>query len=362
MSKNKGGIPMGKNKMCRFEYFIYLAIWLVPLIIWYRKLLFKSYNGLSVFQSWMLLLGMMVAFGVLWTLSTIKRYRSNMSVMVCLLFPVGVYTAMNFISLRRELYQWVLIIAAIICAGYLCLVFFRKIENKERYSQIVLSRIRHSVVSVFSVFTVALIVVMSIMAVDKLTGNVNMYPSVKTDYNDSIAGDYFYDNIDTVVLLDEEKWSDLTVSEKRDVLQIIANVERYRLGLPDELHVELENIASKTHLGYYTDDERTITVNKNFLAISTPAQALEVICHEAYHAYEYRLVELYFSTDSSLKDLKVFEDVPTYAQEFSDYVESSEDYSGYYYQRCEVNARAYSEASADEYMNAISIYTDGFIP
>lgn len=125
-------------------------------------------------------------------------------------------------------------------------------------------------------------------------------------------------NMDTILLLQEDEWEKLSAQERLDVLQAVANIEQRYLGLPNELNVGVANLDADI-LGYYTDKTHEIIVSADSLLYDSPWEVLDTICHEAYHSYQYRLVEALNGADENSKNLRIFRKAYTYADEFTSY-------------------------------------------
>ena len=80
---------------------------------------------------------------------------------------------------------------------------------------------------------------------------------------------------------------------------------------------------------------------------------LQTLCHEAYHSYQYCLVEAYRAVDDEEKGLKIFSKAEKYDAEFENYKDAGEDFFEYAAQECERDAREYSEEAVYEYYNRI---------
>ena len=99
-------------------------------------------------------------------------------------------------------------------------------------------------------------------------------------------------------MLQEDEWEKLSAQERLDVLQAVANIEQRYLGLPNELNVGVANLDADI-LGYYTDKTHEIIVSADSLLYDSPWEVLDTICHEAYHSYQYRLVEALNGADET---------------------------------------------------------------
>ena len=163
------------------------------------------------------------------------------------------------------------------------------------------------------------------------------------------------DKADTILLLQDALWEQLSAPERLDVLQTIANIEAEYLGLPHELTV-ISDPGEESLLGYYNDDTHCITICTDHLLRDHPRSVLLTLTHEAYHAYEHRLVDLFDSLSPQDRELLLFNRVQTYKQEFANYNDGSDDYFGYYFQRVEQDSDSYSTAAADRYYEVLENY------
>lgn len=164
-------------------------------------------------------------------------------------------------------------------------------------------------------------------------------------------------NLETIILLQEETWDDLSLQERMNVLQIIANIEASYLGLPHELNV-ISVVSDEETLGYYDDQTHTIAINIDFLQKGDSTDILETLTHEAFHAYEHRLVDLYTNAADELKDLRLLHRAKIYSEEFENYIDGSDDPIGYFFQAVEFDSDAYAASAADRYFDAIYVYQD----
>lgn len=159
-------------------------------------------------------------------------------------------------------------------------------------------------------------------------------------------------NIETLILLDEDAWSILTVQERLDVLQTVANIERYYLGLPNELNVGVANLGKNGEtiiLASYTDVRHEIIISLSHLLYDSPWDVLDSVCHEAYHSYQCRLVEALNEMSEENQNLKMFSRIRSYAEEIDCYKDGEDSFIDYYSQKCESDARDYAENAVEDY-------------
>jgi len=107
-------------------------------------------------------------------------------------------------------------------------------------------------------------------------------------------------------------------------------------------------------MGYYDHSDRTVNVNCSAFEEASPEYLVSVLLHEVYHGVEYALVEIYLSTDTEYRDLKIFGKAPIYLDELTNYVNGSEDYEKYHAQLIEEDSRKYAEERVQQYIEAIA--------
>lgn len=157
--------------------------------------------------------------------------------------------------------------------------------------------------------------------------------------------------------MQEDKWETLTTKQRIDALQTVANIEAHYLGLLNELNVGASNLREFA-LGCYSDKTHTISIDIEHLENDPVYEVLDTCCHEAYHSYQHRLVDVYNTTDTSSKCLRLYKKAVTYSQKFGNHENGYEDFCSYYYQKCESDARDYAEEAVLDYYERILKYLD----
>ena len=195
---------------------------------------------------------------------------------------------------------------------------------------------------------------MVFIAGSSLLGNSLLHSTVRQQsslYSKDIT---VAENIEIVCQFQEYIWETLSISERLAASQVIANIERGRLGISTPLTIEADSL-SESGYGYYDDRTYRIVLNIDYLLYGSAEETLDTLCHEAFHAFEHRLVDAYDSLDDSSKDLMIFSTAVKYKEEFT---ESSHnfDYFDYFFSNTEIDARNYAERSVDEYYQRIDEY------
>ena len=200
---------------------------------------------------------------------------------------------------------------------------------------------------------IGLCCVMAIIAFNSVFSGFPLRSKVEATVNDQ--SQTIANCMDTLVLLENSRCQKLSEKEKIDVMQVIANIEQRYLGVPHELIVIASELEPETR-GDYTNVSHIIRINRKYLNEGDPFDLVGTVAHEAYHAYEHSLVELYEQAPKGMKSLSIFRDAVIYMKEFSDYRDASDNYDEYYDQMCERDARHYADYSKKDYRDRIFAY------
>ena len=176
-----------------------------------------------------------------------------------------------------------------------------------------------------------------------------------TQKSSALSENTIESNIETLALLQEDTWSDLSMTDRIDVLQTVADIEAAYWGLPHKLTV-ITSHTPENILGHYIDHIHTITIGTNHLQHGNPRDILETLTHEAYHAYEYRLADVYEDVSDAHKNLWLLNRAKVYSEELNNYTNSEDDLIGYLFQIVEFDSEAYSIAAVERYYDAINTY------
>lgn len=163
------------------------------------------------------------------------------------------------------------------------------------------------------------------------------------------------DNLERLApLADDAQWAELSQDEKLEILNVILQIERTYLGIPYELTLTVKSL-SNGDTGSFSPSDQCVAIAPSQLEF--PWESVQTICHESFHAYEQTIVELYNVTPETYRNLLLFDSAPTWAAEFANYIESSEDtMDEYYEQEVEIAARNYAELAALDYSTRLDDY------
>lgn len=265
----------------------------------------------------------------------------------------GIYLIFNY-HRHEDAIKMVLIIMLIWDAVMLLLIWFRRIKGDK--TRIIWKRVCNSVLAIKRA-AVPVFVATALCICFGVGGEKTEEPKpeeVSVTYGDEYS---FAENVDTMLKLQEDEWKYLPEEERLEVLQCVAYCEARYLGIWTPLTVKVEKMDDQIG-GYYSEAEHAIYVNRDCFLNNSAMDSVETICHESYHAYSYRLVELYLNADEKTRQLLIFDDIKQYAEEFSAYTSLEEDLYTYYQQKCEKDAYSYGRQSAREYYQMIEQYLE----
>lgn len=339
------------------EYLWDNLFYIVMGFVWYKNILMKCLNNMSYEQSRTILIAMIVTMTIAGIIINIRKNRNGMSVLANVALPFGIYTALAYISVNRCLFVTVFILAGTTSVLFAVVTMCRRIISKKTWLVIV-KRIKRIIVQMQHLFAIGLFCSMLILGVGVFFGSSLLQPEVvATTYKEN-EEQTINNNIESVLMLQEELWSDLSVPERLNILQTVANIERRYLGVPHELNVGVANLGEYT-LGSYDDRKHQIIVSLDSLINDPAEEVLNTVCHESYHAYQHCIVSVLENADEESKNLRLFRDARNYAEEFCDYESGRHDFYDYYYQECEVDAREYAEEAVLDYYQRIEEYLSG---
>lgn len=344
-----------KSSMSLGRYLLDCLFYMAIAMIWYKNLLFRCLPGRTCDES-KTVLWVMIGLSILICAFALNRsMRTGWTVTTALVVPFGLYTVLTYI---KTVGNWMLIVlasAVTLSVIYTALIMKRKIKKRRTKVKVIKRRLHRCCVASQSIVAIALLMVMGTIGVQGVFGDSIWNSSISATASNQNEPQTIGNNIDTILLLQEEEWANLTTQEKLDTLQTVANIEAYYLGLPNELNVGAANLGKYTR-ACYNDRTYTISIDLNHLENDSVYDVLDSCCHEAYHSYQHRLVDAYNAADENFKGLRIYRPAARYGLEFSNYTDGDYDFCSYYYQDCEMDARDYAEDAVCDYYNRIFEY------
>lgn len=318
-----------KNTRSKGEYALDHILWGLISWLWFTKSLFRNIEGLSYDRSRLVLLGALTASILLGLAVTWKRRRNNLSLFVNLVLPYEIYTLIVYRETAPVLIRILIITSVCLSVIYAVLVLRPHIRAGARKAVVLWRRLTHSALGIRTIAACCLSVLLLALGASAVFGIAFFSPSTAADDPPEHEEVTLEENIDVVSRLDEDTWVQLSSREKLDVLQTVANIEARYFGLPHALNVISGNLEHNI-LACYNDQMHLITIDLHHLEYDSARSVLKSLCHEARHAYQHRLCDVYDGAAETQKTLLLFRSVQCFRQEFSNYVEGSDDPTGYY--------------------------------
>lgn len=241
-----------KNTMGRLEFCVEHLIWSVLAFMWYR-VIFRCIGDCSLAISRLVLFGSVVTVSVLFGVIEFRRARNGFSVFLNLVIGYGLYTVLAYMQFKKVLVQVSLLTAA--CLSVVCAVYImtRRIRNKKIFKKIMVRRIHKSLLVIQSMLGLGMSVIVLVIGVGGIMGNSMLYSESVSFTQSDVEDQTLANNIETVALLDEARWKELSAQEKMEVLQVVANIEQRYLGLSHKLNVGATNLKEgiEDSYGYY---------------------------------------------------------------------------------------------------------------
>lgn len=341
------------NTMGQLEYVWENVYWSFLIFLLYRNLLFLPLFAFDYRQSSLLLVSSVV-FGVsVGVLLTHKHRRNHVSLACNVILSYGVYYILSLWFIDRSLLVYFAATAAVLAAGYAALVIgaytIGRVRSKIDVSfwkclSSVLLNCR-TLVAFVLLSSICFSVAKSLLGfpILEIQEDTVILDTVGTDSE----GETISKNMEAVLLLQEDRWAQLDATERLNLMKVIADIEANYLGIP-KVSICTEVLDEHT-FGHYNNSTRTITLNLSYLTTANANTMLTTVCHESYHAYQYRLVELYEGLKAEDRDLLLFNEAAQYRDEFVNYVDGSDNYYAYSRQWCEADSEEYAEDAVIDY-------------
>lgn len=156
--------------------------------------------------------------------------------------------------------------------------------------------------------------------------------------------------------LDYSYWKKLEQKEKEELVQLVADVEGNELGLSHNLVVAYRDFGEVKAESAYSSMEYKIYLDKAFFEKATGEEVMQEIAHQAYHAYERELVDLYTESDRQFQKLQLFSTIEKYVVELQKDIQALDDRQESDHAALEADALAYAQARVEEYQKWITFW------
>ena len=332
---------------------IEVIFWPCIYMFWYRGILFSTVLSLTYDQSFCLLLMLATIHIVYGIIRCIRDNEYSSGVWIDAVIPYGIYSVLVYYKYYTTFLVVIGILVIVLSALVICLIFFKDIKNMRKKKSIQ-RRLFNSIhfckrsMSIGMWIFIIFITVRVLFSGDLFRANIEVSSTYGEQYTIS-------NNMDMLLKLQPDEWEKLDIKEKLDVCQCVANIEGNYLGITHELNVGSKFLENNT-LGCYMNRTHQIIIDLECLETKSSVYILEIICHEAYHAYSHALCDMYQNLNDKDKELLLFRSTKQYIEEFSDYKEVEEDLYEYIDQQCEQDAYEYGADATKDYMWRIYDY------
>lgn len=346
----------------RGEYILEMIQNMVVVMLLYSVTIFRELPGWTVKGSVAVYAVMCIIIVTVECFFCQPRERTSFNRwMTALLMPV-LYTLMAYRKYAPFFSKGLVVLASTfgaIAVLYILVVMLLPCAKGKSKVTVLKRRLYRSIVVVRALFVICgLIFVLPIAKDLRNTGirAVEVRPADTVVHSEENTIDA---NLEKLVGFHEDYWDTLSLQQRLDLVQVVANIERNYLGIPFALPVKGAYLDG-SKAGFYNRDAKEITVDLWVLEGSAAEDAhlktLEIITHEAHHAYAHSMAEMYAAVDEEYKSLLLLWDAARYTEEFEAYVSGEDNFEDYYYQKLEQDARSYSDDAVWDYYDRIKEY------
>lgn len=329
---------MNGNQKSKYDYVSDTLTMSIICMSLYLNLFFKPLENFGYTKSVMVFCCTFFAFTILGLLLTLKHQRNSFSSLCIQIASCFCYTVKAYYQYKPGFFKILFRVSLFVVVFLTVLLFYQRGKIKFKMKQGILNAYR--IIAFTSVFAIS------------FAGISSWKNDNPKDTEAFVSEETIAKNIDELQGLDDEKWSSMASEEKIKVLQIIADIEVRYLGISHRLNVQSGSLEERT-VGQYSENAYSVAIDLEQLEKYDSMKYVEVICHEAYHSYQYELVNLYYDTDENKKNLYIFRNIKKYEDEFKNYIKGHEDFYAYYTQRCEEDSREYAESAVCDYYKKI---------
>lgn len=307
------------NVMSCFEYCAFSSALAVLSCVLYKMILFIPIASLSYNTSekiWGILCA--VSF-ILSTLYFINSERNGLSMFITMVMPNGFFTLISYFEIFH-------LLCLSTCAAIFIVLCVQTIKFGRLHARIVFQSISAVL------FSLILIIIFYLTIQD---GFMKAHPQKPTS-RIMIA-----DRMDQLVKFKPDTWECLSIEERLECLQSVADIETSDLGLSTPLQVTVDRFESKNTLAAYENKSQRTSLSIDHIRNSPPKDVLCSVLHEAYHAYQQDQISIYFALPDNLKRSKLLEDARRYIRDddpFIHYEDRSQEQDAYHYshEKCDV--------------------------
>ena len=344
----KGKFKMKKkNYMTVSTYYLMIIMLTAVLDIMFYFWGFKNCPPFDRKISLIVFLGISILGTLILTVMSVKHYRNTLSIWCSALFPIEVYCILSYIT-KSGGRIFILFIVWVLTLIVWILIKHNMALKKEQDFKVGIKLLPELTRAGWLLITaVLLLFIVPVMSRGARGIETALdYTIVATDTKGmTVTGQQ-----SNLKDFDEQTWRWLDEDRRAELLQLVAAIEASELGLDHELYIGIRDFAGDTTPAAYTAHDHKILVNRGSLMSMTGEEAINMVCHQAYHAYEKSLVDLYMDTGRKYLGLKVFSGVDGFVAELQQDIEALDDRKDAANERLEQAAKKYADEKTSEYL------------
>jgi len=159
------------------------------------------------------------------------------------------------------------------------------------------------------------------------------------------------EDVDSFAIFGEGAWEKASLEDRASALQHLLNLEAAYLRI-EPLTLKVVKL-NRFIVGSYRYDRGVAYIDYEHLRDGNPAEVIDTICHEAFHAYQHAVVDSLDFSDEVVQTSRYFHQARSWHDNFENYIPSSVCYYSYRLQPVEYDAFAYATIRAEFYMEQI---------
>ena len=347
------------NKLSHRAYiFLTISGAIIAMIVYratiFRCLFLSSYDE-SKTKLWLIWGACLVAT----YLMTFRRRRNYFSLFSNVVLPFGIYTSMTYDNSHPRLILVIEFCIIVLCGLlYFAIIFGNDIPNDfDKVIKMFKCGFFHCLNGTKSIVAVCLSVLIVYISGLTAFSSPPLIPAVKpTETVEKNKAEAVTKNISDISKIDENIWKTLSLEDRLDTMQTLANIEKTHLGISHEVNVRADLIGLFTY-GAYDFSKHEVTINVLVLMDDDSTEAVDTLCHEVRHAYQHDSVDAFLSLDKEYQQLVIFDDMRAFYENLEDYQSAMRDgFEEYENQTVEADSRKYAEERTAFYFETVEKY------
>ena len=345
-----------------YDSLFWHAIYGILLWTWYRVLLFRCFSCLTLTESRILLLCIVVVSALLGYVIDRFIHKKDIHPFINMMIGFGTYTVLTYIKIRPLLVMILVATSVLLAVLNIVLSMSKRVPGSENRRKISIKCAKKAISRSKSIISLGAGVMIAVIGIPSICSGFIVKASV-TPTLSTVSQEWTVQNHleELSLFFDEEGWRESSLTTKLDTCQVLANICQAEWGT-NELNVVASNTSGDI-AGTYSDNEHLIIISVDHLMMDSGREVCNTVIHEAYHALEYRMVDAYLAAPDDMRGIELYDNAAVYMEEFENYQDcdsaDSDDYYAYADQLCEKHARQWADYYTFHIENEIFDYLSG---